>query len=179
MMKLSCESVFTLYHTVVLMPFFSLHQLIWSPNGIVLFLALALLYRYHTFTWHHLNECAIQLGNLPSLSSGRKLEQGTYVTTFSCINAALWNYPMKSHTTAESLSKHPGKVVAQSPREAALGAPDLIADVSFSGASVRFCFYLSAWSRGAVTGIFFIIIFIIMRRREGGLFSAQCCSPSL
>lgn len=51
---------------------------------------------------------------------------------------------MKSHTRAKSLTEHPEKAVAQYPRGATLGTLDLIADVSFSGASLRFCCYLSA-----------------------------------
>lgn len=62
-------------------------------------------YSYNSFTWHRFNECTIQQGNLPSLSSGKKLEQGTYVTTFSCINVALSNHPIESHTRAKSLSQ--------------------------------------------------------------------------
>lgn len=81
----------------------------------------------------------IQQGNLQSLSSGKKLEQGKYVTTLSYINAAHSNHPTESHTRAKSLSEHPGKAVAQSPPwGATLGALDLIADDSFSGASILF-----------------------------------------
>lgn len=43
---------------------------------------------------------------------------------------------MESHTRAKSLSEHPEKTVAQYPWGAALGALDLIADVSFAGASM-------------------------------------------
>ena len=69
---------------------------------------------------------------------------------------------MESHTRAKSLSEHPGKAVAQSPGGVALGALDLIADVSFSGASLWFCFYLSARSRGAGTGIFLIFLLSLL-----------------
>lgn len=76
----------------------------------------------------------IQQGNLPSLSSCKKLEQGKCVTTLSYMNAALSHHMMESHTRAKSLSEHPEKAVARNPWGAALGALDLIADVSFSGA---------------------------------------------
>lgn len=49
----------------------------------------------------------------------------------------------KSHESKVT-SEHPGKAVAQHPWGAALGALDLIADVSFSGALMGFCFYLPA-----------------------------------
>lgn len=68
---------------------------------------------------------------------------------------------MKSHTRAKSLTEHLEKAVAQYPRGATLGTLDLIADVSFSGASLRFCCYLSAWSSGA--GAFYY-------SERGGLF---------
>lgn len=58
-------------------------------------------------------KATIQQGNLPSLSSGEKLEQGKCVTTVSDINAALLNHPMESRTRAESLSEHPEEAVAQ------------------------------------------------------------------
>lgn len=74
---------------------------------------------------------------------------------------------MKSHTRAKSLTEHPEKAVAQYPRGATLGTLDLIADVSFSGASLRFCCYLSAWSSGA--GAFYYYCYCV--RREAGCFA--------
>lgn len=150
---------------------FNLHQLIWSPKGSLLFFTQTFFYIASTISRHHSNECTIQQGNLPNLSSDKKLQQGAYVTTLSYINEALLNHTMERHTSAKSLSKHPGKAVAQYPWGAALGALDLIADVSFPGATMRFSFYLSAWSRGAGTGIylFFIITVIILKGRDGCL----------
>lgn len=74
---------------------------------------------------------------------------------------------MESHTRAKSLSEHPEKTVAQHPWGAALGALDLIADVSFSGASMWFCFYLSAWSRGAATRFWLSLLLFGERGRDG------------
>lgn len=80
---------------------------------------------------------------------------------------------MESHTRAKSLSEHPGEAVAQYPWGAALGALDLIADVSFSGASMWFCFYLSAWSLDW-DFFFFFYYHCYYLEREGWLFCAQC-----
>lgn len=158
---------------------FNLHQLIWSPKRSLLFFTQTFFYIASTISRHHSNECTIQQGNLPNLSSDKKLQQGAYVTTLSYINEALLNHTMERHTSAKSLSKHPGKAVAQYPWGAALGALDLIADVSFPGATMRFSFYLSAWSRGAGTGIvfFFIITVIILKGHNAAMPSVCyfCC----
>ena len=178
MSKLSCESVFLiLIHTVVLLLSLNLHQLIWSPSGILLFLAPTLLYSYHSFTWHNLNESTTQLGNLQSLSSGEKLEQGTHVTALSYIDAALSNHPMESHTRAQ---EHPAKAVAQYPWGATLGALDLIADVSFSGALMWFCFLSLSlepccWYRD----IFFSIITVIIFTGSEGCLAHNAAKPSV
>lgn len=50
---------------------------------------------------------AIQQGNLPSLSSGRTLEERTRVTSFSYINQALLSRAMVHHTGAKPSSQHP------------------------------------------------------------------------
>lgn len=78
---------------------------------------------------------------------------------------------MESHTQAKSLSEHPEKAVAQHPQGATLGTLDLIADVSFSGASLRFCFLslsLGLWCWDAYN------IFVIMFRGAGWVFVTQC-----
>lgn len=100
MSKFSCESVFILIHAVVLSLSLNLHQLVWSPSGILLFLAPTLLYSYHGFTWHHLNECTIQLGNLQSLFIWWEIRAGDTCHSSSYIDAALSNHLMESHTRA-------------------------------------------------------------------------------
>lgn len=170
MSKFSCESDFMLIHTVALLLSLNLHQLIWSPSGILLFLAPTLLYSYHSFTWHHLNECTIQLGNLQSLSSGEKLEQGTHVTALGYIDAALWNHLMESHTRAR---EHPAKAVAQHPWGTTLGALDLIADVSFSGTLMWFCFLSLSLEPWCWYQDFFFSHHCYYFHRERGLFSTQ------
>lgn len=62
---------------------------------------------------------------------------------------------MEAHMRAKSFSEPPWKAVVQYPWGAMFGA-HLIADVSFSGVSLWFSFYLSAWSHSARTGCFLL-----------------------
>lgn len=170
MSKFSCESVFILIHAVVLSLSLNLHQLVWSPSGILLFLAPTLLYSYHGFTWHHLNECTIQLGNLQSLFIWWEIRAGDTCHSSSYIDAALSNHLTESRTRAQ---EHPAKAVAQHPWGATLGALDLIADVRFSGTLMWFCFFslsLEPWCR--YQDLFFYHHCYYFHR-ERGLFSTQ------
>lgn len=177
MSKFSCESVFILIHAVVLLLSLNLHQLVWSPSGILLFLAPTLLYSYHGFTWHHLNECTIQLGNLQSLFIWWEIRAGDTCHSSSYIDAALSNHLTESRTRAQ---EHPAKAVAQHPWGATLGALDLIADVRFSGTLMWFCFFslsLEPWCR--YQDLFFFIIIVIIFTGSEGCLAHNAAKPSV
>lgn len=137
------------------------------------------LYSVHNFTWHHSNECTIQQGNLPNLSSGKKLEQGTYVTTFSYINEALSSHTMERHTSAKSLSKHPGKAFCTIPMGSCIRSTWFNCLCQFSRCLDAILFLslsLEPWCRD---WDFFLIITVIILIGRDGCLAHNAATPSV